>query len=125
MIVEMHGTALCICTRIDTCITQGTLITAGLDGLVRVWQPLDTPVPGAVLESAPVYSHPPEEEGPGNRVGTPFVACHGVSLGVLCRVYCVGCTGLGVLCRVCWCHQWMSSIRHATMSLLPHMCVCP
>ncbi len=46
---------------------QGTLMTAGLDGLVRVWQPLETPVPGAVLESAPVYSHPPDEEDASGR----------------------------------------------------------
>lgn len=45
---------------------RGVLLTAGLDGTVRVWSPLETPVPGAVLESAPAYTHPLEDEDAEN-----------------------------------------------------------
>ena len=42
-------------------VAQGHLVSCSLDGLVKIWQPVETPAPGAVLDIAPVYVHPPED----------------------------------------------------------------
>lgn len=38
---------------------QENLLSCSLDGTVKVWQAVEVPAPGAVLEAAPVYVHPP------------------------------------------------------------------
>ena len=39
---------------------QDNLLSCSLDGTVKIWQAVETPAPGAVLDPAPVYVHPPE-----------------------------------------------------------------
>ena len=40
---------------------QNVLISCSLDSSIKVWQPVDSPTPGAVIDIAPVYVQPPEE----------------------------------------------------------------
>ena len=61
-------------------------MSCSLDGTIKVWQPVETPTPGAVLDASPVYVHPPEE--PGHPVSLPSPAlsasCYArVELGAL------------------------------------------
>lgn len=39
------------------------VISCSLDSSVKVWQPVDPPTPGAVMDISPLYVHPPEEPG--------------------------------------------------------------
>jgi hypothetical protein len=49
---------------------QGHILSSSLDGTIRVWQPVENPAPGAVLDPKPAYSHPPEEDGGlGHKLG--------------------------------------------------------
>lgn len=43
------------------CGLQGHLVSCSLDGTIRIWQPVETPAPGAVLDISPVYVHPPDD----------------------------------------------------------------
>ena len=38
---------------------QGYLLSGSVDGSIKIWQPCETPAPGAVLDPHPAYSHPP------------------------------------------------------------------
>ena len=42
---------------------QNVVISCSLDASVKVWQPIDPPTPGAVMDISPLYVHPPEEPG--------------------------------------------------------------
>lgn len=42
---------------------QNVLISCSLDSSIKVWQPVESPTPGAVIDIAPVYVQPPEETG--------------------------------------------------------------
>ena len=46
---------------------QGHLLTGALDGAVSVWQPMEHPAPGSVLDPTPVYSHPSDDRAPGGK----------------------------------------------------------
>lgn len=66
----------------DACHDQGVstaqnvVVSCSLDGTIKVWQPVETPTPGAVLDATPVYVHPPEEPG------------HPVRLNPICTPVC-------------------------------------
>lgn len=45
------------------CGMQNVLISCSLDSSIKVWQPIDPPTPGAVMDMSPVYVQPPEEPG--------------------------------------------------------------
>lgn len=42
---------------------QGHLVSCSLDSTIKIWQPVETPAPGAVLDIQPVYVHPPDASG--------------------------------------------------------------
>lgn len=48
---------------------QGCILTCALDGTVKVWQfvPDATREKGALVDTTPVYVHPPEDEGAPGR----------------------------------------------------------
>lgn len=55
---------------------QGCILTCALDGTVKVWQfvPDATREKGALVDTTPVYIHPPEDEGASGR-NTQACAC--------------------------------------------------
>eukprot|EP00208_Stichococcus_sp_RCC1054_P002296 CAMPEP_0206138416 /NCGR_PEP_ID=MMETSP1473-20131121/3309_1 /ASSEMBLY_ACC=CAM_ASM_001109 /TAXON_ID=1461547 /ORGANISM="Stichococcus sp, Strain RCC1054" /LENGTH=420 /DNA_ID=CAMNT_0053531851 /DNA_START=427 /DNA_END=1689 /DNA_ORIENTATION=+ len=44
-------------------VWQDNLLSCSLDGTIKIWQAVETPAPGAVLDPAPVYVHPPDTAG--------------------------------------------------------------
>ena len=50
---------------------QGHVISCSLDSTVKVWQMAEAPAPGAVLDTTPVYVHPPEEAASSKRGRPP------------------------------------------------------
>ncbi len=60
-------------TILNGCVLQNHLLSCSLDGSIKVWKAMDTPGPGAVLDQAPIYCHPPPEHG--TEVSLPPFSC--------------------------------------------------
>ena len=55
---------------------QSHVISCSLDSTIKVWPLAEAPAPGAVLDVAPVYVHPPEEPAAGGRTRTSVRSPH-------------------------------------------------